>query len=293
MRKLIANTLIVPSAARLLAIFVAILLLASCASTPDSTPAPVMIEKDSAGKAIDTSVIPNAKPKPEPITKAGNKSPYEVFGKTYKVMPTNKHYSATGIASWYGTKFHGRLTSNGEVYNMYGMTAAHKTLPIPSYVKVTNIENGRSIVVRVNDRGPFHGGRIIDLSYVAAMKLGYADKGTAKVLVEAIDTDPKAPEPPLVTATPSMVAEAELPQSAPDTASYEGQYLQVGAFSDASLADQLRSKIGSLVSHPMTVRNQNNLFKLWIGPIASHLELQSIQEMLKTTANLSAFAVNP
>ncbi len=292
MRKLIANTLIVPSAARLLAAFVAILLLASCASTPDSTPAPVMIEKDSAGKAIDTSVIPNAKPKPEPITKAGNKSPYEVFGKTYKVMPTNKNYSATGIASWYGTKFHGRLTSNGEIYNMYGMTAAHKTLPIPSYVKVTNVENGRSIVVRVNDRGPFHGDRIIDLSYVAAMKLGYVDKGTAKVLVEAIDTDPKAPEPPLVTATPSIVA-AGLPQSAPVTASYEGQYLQVGAFSDASLADQLRGKIGSLVSYPMTVRNQNNLFKLWIGPIANHLELHSIQEMLKTTANLSAFAVSP
>ena len=124
------------------------------------------------------------------------------------------------------------------------------------------------------------------------MKLGYVDKGTAKVLVEAIDTDPKAPEPPLVTATPSIVA-AGLPQSAPVTASYEGQYLQVGAFSDASLADQLRGKIGSLVSYPMTVRNQNNLFKLWIGPIANHLELQSIQEMLKTTANLSAFAVSP
>ena len=147
-------------------------------------------------------------------------------------------------------------------------------------------------LVRVNDRGPFHDDRIIDLSYVAAMKLGYVDKGTAKVLVEAIDTDPKAPEPPLVAATPSIVA-AGLPQSAPVTASYEGQYLQVGAFSDASLAEQLRGKIGSLVSYPMTVRNQNNLFKLWIGPIANHLELQSIQEMLKTTANLSAFAVSP
>ena len=147
-----------------LAILLMALALGACGLTPE-------MEKDGAGKRINTTLIPNATPKSEPITNAGNKSPYEVFGKTYWVLPSSNGYKETGIASWYGTKFHGRLTSNGEIYNMYGMTAAHKTLPIPCYARVTNVENGSSVVVRINDRGPFHGARLIDLSYVAAMKL--------------------------------------------------------------------------------------------------------------------------
>ena len=275
-----------------------ILLIAALLGACNTAPT---IEKDGAGKRIDTSVIPNAKPKSEPITNAGNKSPYQVFGKTYRVLPTSKGYKATGIASWYGTKFHGRLTSNGEVYNMYGMTAAHKSLPIPSYARVTNVENGKSVVVRINDRGPFHGARLIDLSYVAAMKLGYADKGTAKVLIEVIDTavHPQTiANPPLIaqviqkaTITPKRKPTPKPTQA--NTAASSGNYLQVGAFSDVALANELKGKIRGLTSKPISVRNQNNLFKLWIGPIANNLELQRIKAMLKNSANLSAFSVSP
>jgi rare lipoprotein A len=264
-------------------------LLGACSSNP------YLIEKDGAGKAIDASVIPNATPKPEPITNAGNKSPYEVFGKTYVVLPTSKGYSETGIASWYGTKFHGRLTSNGEVYNMYGMTAAHKSLPIPSYARVTNVENGRSVIVRINDRGPFHDSRLIDLSYVAAMKLGYANKGTAKVIVETIDTG----DHPQTLANPPLIAQVPAKPAIPSTAeavteiSQPGNYLQVGAYSDLALAQQMKGKIGSLTSQPIIVRNQDNLFKLWIGPIADNMELVTIKAMLKKSINLTAFSVSP
>ena len=261
-------------------VVLALLTLFGCSSTQ------FMVEKDGAGKRIDTSAIPNAIPKPELITKAGNKSPYEVFGKTYWVLASNKDYSETGVASWYGTKFHGRLTSNGEIYNMYGMTAAHKSLPIPSYAKVTNTENGRSIVVRINDRGPFHDERLIDLSYVGAMKLGYADKGTAKVLIEAIDTEPRSEtkqEPILAVALKPSQANANNPD----------RYLQVGAFSDKASAQQLQNKIRNLTMQPIVVRAQDQLYKLWIGPIADNIELLSVKALLKKTANLNAFTVTP
>lgn len=133
-----------------------------------------------------TTVPGGAIPKNEPYSKAGNKSTYRVFGKQYQVRKTHHGYKERGMASWYGKQFHGRLTSNLERYDMYAMTAAHKSLPIPSYVKVTNLRNKKSIVVRVNDRGPFHSNRIIDLSYAAAKKLGMAEQGTAMVELEAI-----------------------------------------------------------------------------------------------------------
>jgi rare lipoprotein A len=261
--------------------------LGACSLTPG-------IEKDGAGKRIDTSLIPNATPRSEPITNAGNKSPYEVFGKTYWVLPSGNGYKETGTASWYGTKFHGRLTSNGEIYNMYGMTAAHKSLPIPSYARVTNVENGRSVVVRINDRGPFHGARLIDLSYVAAMKLGYADKGTANVLIEVIDTKvhPQTlANPPLIAQVARKPAISSKPE--PSSANSSGNYLQVGAFKDVALANEMHGKIRGLTSEPIVLRNEDNLFKLWIGPIANNLELLRIKAMLKKTVNLSAFSVSP
>ena len=135
----------------------------------------------------DVSQVQNALPKLEPRTAAGNKSPYKVMGVVYRVMDDPTGYEAYGRASWYGEKFHGNRTSNGEVYDMYEMTAAHKTLPIPSYVRVTNVENGKVIIVRVNDRGPFAPGRIIDLSYAGAKKLDFLKAGTAHVKVEYIN----------------------------------------------------------------------------------------------------------
>lgn len=138
------------------------------------------------GDAPNVSNVPDAVPRNEPHSAMGNAPTYEVLGKVYHVLPTSEGYNQVGIASFYGTKFNGYHTSNGEVYNMYAMTAASKVLPLPTYAKVTNLENGRSVIVRVNDRGPFNS-RIMDLSYAAATKLGYVQQGTARVRVQAID----------------------------------------------------------------------------------------------------------
>jgi len=137
-------------------------------------------------RPFDPSNVADANPKDEPHSRGGNKN-YTVFRKHYKVLSTSKGYRQQGLASWYGRKWHGRRTANGEVYNMYGMTAAHKHLPLPTYAKVTNLDTGKSIVVRINDRGPFVGNRIIDLSYSAASKLGVVNRGLAHVEVEAIN----------------------------------------------------------------------------------------------------------
>ena len=284
-----------------LGVVLATLLLSSCGYVPTIATQP----SDGAGKPIDTRNVANAVPKVEPITRAGNKSPYEVFGKTYFVLPTNKDYSEVGIASWYGTKFHGRQTSNGEIYDMYAMTAAHKSLPIPSYVRVTNLENKRSIIVRVNDRGPFHGPRLIDLSYVAALKLGYADNGTAKVLIEAIDPsgsqDRLPPIPvvklPVMTKAETAILESSIPateaQPEPAVVISQGPYLQVGAFDNANSARILQKEVRGFTVLPILVQQRDNLFKVWVGPIADKMELRLIKRTLKQAANISGFTVTP
>jgi rare lipoprotein A len=136
---------------------------------------------------LDMSKAPDAVPKVEPPSRGGNKSRYEVWGKSYSVMASSYGFRERGLASWYGQKFHGHLTSNGETYDMYAMSAAHKSLPLPTYARITNLANNKTVIVRVNDRGPFHGDRVIDLSYAAASKLDYRKTGVAEVLVEAID----------------------------------------------------------------------------------------------------------
>ncbi len=146
-------------------------------------PGPVLTSPD--GLTFDE--IPEAVPRQEFKTLSGNPETYVIDGVTYRVMDTSDGYHEEGVASWYGGYFHGRRTSSGDVYDMYQMTAAHKSLPLPTYVRVTNLENGRSVVLRVNDRGPFVEGRIIDLSYAAATRLGMADQGTARVEVVALD----------------------------------------------------------------------------------------------------------
>lgn len=254
------------------ALLLLIKLLASCGHTP-SEPG------DGPGKVVDASKIPDAVPRVEPITKAGNKSPYNVFGKTYHVLPTAKGYSEKGTASWYGSKFHGRNTSNGEVYNMYAMTAAHKTLPIPSYAKVTNLQNGKAVIVRINDRGPFHGSRIIDLSWAAANKLGYANIGTAKVQVEAID--PARYQRNTVEA-PSIEHQQLLPA---------GTYLQVGAFDQLKLADELRQRVTQLVAPAVKVQHQDRLYKVFVGPFQNQNEMLDIKTRLYEAARLSSFTV--
>lgn len=138
-------------------------------------------------RSFNPDSVAEIEPRVEPLSRGGNPASYSQSGKSYRVLKTSRGFTQRGEASWYGTKFHGRKTSNGERYDMYAISAAHKTLPIPTYLEVTNLENGRSLIVRVNDRGPFHSARIIDLSYAAAAKLGYANKGTAAVKIRAID----------------------------------------------------------------------------------------------------------
>ncbi|HEY0975752.1 MAG TPA: septal ring lytic transglycosylase RlpA family protein [Solimonas sp.] len=167
----------------------------------------------------DIDKIPDAVPRHEPRSRSGNSPVYEVFGKTYRVMDTVDEFRERGSASWYGKKFHGRKTASGEAYDMYAMTAAHKSLPLPAYVRVTHLENGRSIVVKVNDRGPFHPGRIIDLSYAAAAKLDIIRTGHGPVEIELVKPD-AAPRPPQI-----------------------GGWLQVGAYADAINAVALREDL--------------------------------------------------
>lgn len=232
----------------------------------------------------DMSQVADAVPRVEAHSRGGNKSTYEVWGKQYHVMPSSIGFTQQGLASWYGEKFHGHLTSNGETYDMYAMTAAHKNLPLPTFARVTNLENGKVVIVRVNDRGPFHGDRIIDLSYAAASKLGYRKKGVAKVLVEAIDASTwtasgeqalrrqrqqngiqpgqqvaSAPKATAVKPAPKAVAVAKLPlvstaqaSATPVAASaisqqlqrIPGYYIQVGAFSKSASATSLADKLG-------------------------------------------------
>lgn len=197
---------------------------------------------------MDPSTIEDAVPRVEEIKRAGNPNPYEVFGVRYQLIDDPSGYKEKGGASWYGLKFHGHKTANGEVYSIYEMTAAHKTLPIPCYVKVTNLANGRSAIVRVNDRGPFHEGRIIDLSYAAATKLGYAGQGVAQVEVEYIDaatwkSDPK----PVVN---------------------DAVYLQVGAYSDEAVATEMFDNLYQRFSFPVKLnKGDDKFYRIRIGPI--------------------------
>ncbi|MEH6528322.1 MAG: septal ring lytic transglycosylase RlpA family protein [Porticoccus sp.] len=243
-------------------------------------------------KDIDVSSLPDAVPKIEPITKAGNKSPYTVLGKTYELLPTSRGYQERGVASWYGNKFHGRKTSNGEIYSMYGMTAAHKTLPIPSYVRVTNLVNNRSVIVRVNDRGPFHGARIIDLSYAAAKKLDYSAKGTATVEVVAIDPrdyQKNAVEQPRINETPVVTTVKQPAAEKPGN-----QYLQVGAFSSQVAADDLLERLQGVSEYPVVVRQLQEpqpLYKVLVGPVNDQLKLFNLRDLLKQSENLSPFVV--
>lgn len=235
----------------------------------------------------DIQLAPDAQPAPVTRTRAGNKSPYTVLGKTYTLLSDSQGYQERGYASWYGTKFHGRKTANGEVYDMWGMTAAHKTLPIPSYVRVTNVANGKSVVVRVNDRGPFHSQRVIDLSYGAALKLGFADQGVTQV--DVLDVTPvhnqstsnATVSSPAVTvpATPSEVVTLS---SASPSALVTGEYYQVGAFQQQDNANKLQRKLsGVLNAQVQVLPNANGTWhRVRIGPIANAQRQTEIRQIL-------------
>ena len=225
----------------------------------------VTVERDSApSKPVDTSSVPDAIPKEEARSKYGNPKSYVVFGKRYYVMNDNRGFTQQGIASWYGKKFHGRRTSSGESYDMYAMTAAHKTLILPAYVEVTNLGNGKKAVVKVNDRGPFHENRIIDLSYSAASKLDVIAKGTALVKIRVVDPG----------YTPGQTFEkrgAPVETISPDHSPGDF-FIQVGAFSDLGNAENLRRKLNTLgntlVKISQVVIDNRSLYRVRIGPLS-------------------------
>ncbi|MFT3790876.1 MAG: septal ring lytic transglycosylase RlpA family protein [Rudaea sp.] len=232
------------------------------------------------GALPDVSKIPEPVPRVEPRSVYGNKSPYEVLGKIYSVLPSAQGYVERGIASWYGNKFHGYTTSNFEKYDMYAYSAAHKTLPLPSYARVTNLENGASVIVRVNDRGPFAENRVIDLSYVAAVKLGIWQKGTGLVEVRAID--PEHPERDPVARGPMRAASAAVaptPRNEAQSASFAAHgkthkpalYLQVGAYADEANAERAAAAVrGARLGAVRVVEGTSNgkpVRRVRIGPL--------------------------
>lgn len=234
----------------------------------------VVEKQDSAPEiSVDTSNIENPVPKAEPLSKYGNPASYEVAGKRYYVMNSRENYTEQGIASWYGTKFHGRRTSSGETYDMYAMTAAHKTLPIPTYVSVKNLDNQKQIIVRVNDRGPFHGDRIIDLSYVAALKLDIVKTGTGRVEVRSITNHGTIPPS---QSSLNTVGNKNIDVIAP----VSQHYLQVGAFSDRRNAENMVRELSLHTSAPIHIRNGERFYRVRIGPFPERAQAQAIETQL-------------
>lgn len=247
--------------------------------------------------------VPDAVPRIEPRSRHGNPPFYEVFGRRYYVLSSSVGYWERGVASWYGPGFHRERTSTGEPYDMYGMTAAHKTLPLPAYVRVTNLQNGRSVVVRVNDRGPFVGNRIIDLSYTAAAKLDMLRNGTAMVELRSID--PTAAPPPLtVAAAGSPAPVAAVPAAAPLTVvpaaqtptpmpapaaapalGGPGLFVQAGAFSDPANAERLAAKLRGGSYGKVLVRDDQiagrKMYRVRIGPVPDVAEFDRVVAALE------------
>jgi len=257
---------------------------------------------------FDASKIPDAVPKKEHINPHTNK-PYTVFGHRYIVLKNAKGYDKYGMASWYGTKFHGRYTSTNERYSVYGMTAASPVLPIPSYVQVTNLANNKKVIVRVNDRGPFAANRIMDLSYAAAKKLGYAGQGTARVRVTAIDPDVwnrqhnitfyanQQDKIPINSTNnlnpnqqPKLLASNEIKKtiatSSPTASLTKKMYLQVGAFASLMSAQKVSEKITGLANVPTRIAHNSltetkPIYRVQIGPFLSEAESNRIKTLLQ------------
>jgi len=238
------------------------------------------------GAPENLDAIPDAVPRPEPLHRFANK-PYSVLGRDYAPLRANQDYRERGVASWYGRKFHGQKTSSGERYDMYGMTAAHPTLPIPSYARVTNPANGRSVIVRVNDRGPFHAGRIIDLSYTAAWKLGYIGNGSTLVEVEAIQPGSvtlvaKAPEEDPIARFANLPAPLAPPEPLPAEA--RGAFVQLGAFGNPDNAEAFRAHVArelDWVGDLLRTQSAGGLHRVQLGPFASRAEADGVAEKIR------------
>lgn len=264
----------------------ALCILAGCSSgpqTPGITIANRPPDADGAPFDIppDLDAVPDAVPRYEVRTRAGNPDNYEVFGQRYTVLKDSRNYNTRGIASWYGSKFHGLKTSNGENYDMFAMTAAHKTLPIPCYARITNLQNGRAVTVRINDRGPFVDGRVIDLSYTAAYKLGILGKGTGYVEVRTVE--PGEPLPRVYSAANTYRAQPRS-QAFEDGNAREQLFVQVGAFSDPANARKLEAELSALQLAQPRVRpiaSQGGwLYRVQLGPVADIVQANQLASRL-------------
>ncbi|MDW5376644.1 septal ring lytic transglycosylase RlpA family protein [Halomonas sp. HP20-15] len=312
------------------------LVLAGCAggggSRPDANSGRYALAHDAyPGEPPDVSQVPDAVPRVEPRAASGNRSTYQVWGTTYHVMDDASGYEAEGKASWYGKKFQGYDTASGEPYDMYKMSAAHRSLPLPTYARVSNLDNGHTVIVKVNDRGPFHGNRLIDLSYAAAARLGILRNGTGHVRVEAIDpvawqaehrqdgagkalassetppgnkpmersgrAEPKAPD-----ATARAVGEVAkaMPANAASQPTAEQTlgsaspltYLQVAALSSASSAERLKARLQQQLARPVRIASDDRLYRVQVGPVTGRPALEALRSELREAGYAQAFSVS-
>ncbi len=253
-------------------------LLAGCAGVSSQSPAGADRAPQLSQQQIQAlSRLPDPTVRALPRSETGNPSQYEVWGKTYYVAATAEGYQEDGIASWYGAKFHGRRTSSGEIFNQYQLTAAHRSLPIPVFARVTNLTNGRSTIVKINDRGPFHEDRIIDLSYAAAVKLGFHEQGTARVRVQALTQTPGDQPAPLVARAP----EPQIPE--PESSETESRYYHAGSFATAEEAETARLQLVPLASIvPEVVMASTGSYVLRFGPVNSAAKSERLRALLLT-----------
>ncbi|GAB5378929.1 MAG: septal ring lytic transglycosylase RlpA family protein [Aliiglaciecola sp.] len=239
---------------------------------------------DSHPKKISRDIdFRNVTPQYEPYLPASIR-PYTVLGQHYRPLISGKGYEKTGIASWYGQKFHGHLTANGETYNMFAMSAAHKTLPLPSFVRVTNLNNNKQAIVRVNDRGPFHDNRIIDLSYAAAMKIGVLQSGTAPVKVEVMHVDQNG----------ILTVGANIPlEPATQDATLDAWFIQVAALKDENKIDQIAQGLKNLYQVDVNTPHNSGLYRLHLGPLENENHANELLQRLRRDGYGNAFRIAP
>jgi rare lipoprotein A len=275
-------------------------LAAGCSSTPKSSQSGAgggyyLDDGPGSNPPRDLDSIPDAVPRAEPLKRAANR-PYSVFGRDYVPMTGLAPYQARGVASWYGRRYHGQRTSIGEVYDMYAMSAAHPTLPLPSYARVTSLANGRSVVVRVNDRGPFLNNRLIDLSYAAAYRLGYIEQGSAMVEVELIipgqSQAAAAPAPAAPEVRQPEPASPEAPIATMVDAS--GVYLQLGAFASRENADLFRDRVaGQLpwIASVLRIESGDGLHRVRAGPYRDRIEALAVSNHIRVALEVTPIFV--
>jgi rare lipoprotein A len=282
----------------MIVVAVAATIIAGCGSAPSRPSSPTkpggyyLDDGPGANPPANLESVPEPVPRIEPLNRYTSR-PYTVLGHTYTPYTQLTPYRMRGVASWYGKRYHGQKTSSGEVYDMYGLTAAHTILPLPSYARVTNIGNGRSVVVRVNDRGPFHEDRLIDLSYAAAHRLGLIGQGSGMVEVEAII--PETADAPVTARAPAEPVAPAASVPSPVAAESGGIFVQLGAFSAAENAETFLRKLRielAWLADSMRIHRGSGMYKVHAGPYATRDEAELAAERVRKELGFRAFVLN-